>query len=536
MAARYLIALILAYPLALRGADDPILVPNPHPNHYVLMLDSSGSMVNLQADREIYRRVLLSKIQPALESQGFGKEIPPMMPGVDSLTVLHFGLGDATIPARSWEQLRNIDISEEFISTANASDLSAKVPLKRIKTPPAHWLDGVFPDKPAELTGLSLARYFGLWSIRETAPQAEANRTFVIIVDDEEVNDKTPWEERRWLFENMLPSARPKTEAILAYIRQNYSFGPEDAPVWEDQVVSRKKVVFVTAYVVTPSADRAWIGRQRKLARMITPLWKWEAGNRASVNIALNPAFGRALPEARNVDWTVVFDSSSLHREVTTAYHGLDHIQLTNVKSPACGELPEELRITAVIPQPPQLDQILGLRRFSLELVQESELPVPTACTAAGHVTRWTFWTGTLLASGFLGYCAVFGFVRTHLRVELPGKICSYAVPRMGVREGWTPVSPKPNMSALAVRLPHPLWQRLLYRGARLTVRNSDGFAVRFHSGLAAQDTFVLPSPLMRVVALWDGVPGQSTHIQLEFRHGAQQGAVTLRYPEGVNR
>src|SRR5262245_44456670 len=74
----------------LRG-QEPALRHPEHPNHYVVLVDSSGSAVSPRTKREIFERTLTQELIPRLYEGGFGEVVPAFSPDRDLLTLLHFG-------------------------------------------------------------------------------------------------------------------------------------------------------------------------------------------------------------------------------------------------------------------------------------------------------------------------------------------------------------------------------------------------------------------------------------------------------------
>jgi hypothetical protein len=76
--------------------------PMDHPNHYVLLIDASGSAMpkRNRMKKEAFEKGVLRTLPTELFEKGFNKKIPLYDPQHDYLTVLHFWNSPWNIRAR----------------------------------------------------------------------------------------------------------------------------------------------------------------------------------------------------------------------------------------------------------------------------------------------------------------------------------------------------------------------------------------------------------------------------------------------------
>src|ERR1051325_3029280 len=68
--------------------------PIDHPNHYILLIDASGSAMPKRngVKKEAFEKAVLRTLPMEIFENGFKKQIPLYDPQQDYLTLLHFGI------------------------------------------------------------------------------------------------------------------------------------------------------------------------------------------------------------------------------------------------------------------------------------------------------------------------------------------------------------------------------------------------------------------------------------------------------------
>jgi len=78
--------------LAGRSVRGQTLKPSSHPNHYIILIDSSGSMVSSGEKKSAFVGALYQSLLQKLYQGGFGETIPTYLPDQDYMTFITLAL------------------------------------------------------------------------------------------------------------------------------------------------------------------------------------------------------------------------------------------------------------------------------------------------------------------------------------------------------------------------------------------------------------------------------------------------------------
>lgn len=153
-------------------------------------------------------------------------------------------------------------------------------------------------------------------------------------------------------------------------------------------------------------------------------------------------------------------------------------------------------------------------------------------------------WISAALFMVVYTYFVVTLFLRSHIEIELPGRLFPIHLERQGeLKDDGALLPPEEESEAFTVRLPSLLLQLLFYRKAvlRLTT-DSKNFRIQwektsFHKD--EEDTSTLKLPVKQkngaVTAYWMDVSARRTMVTLNFKQGKTTSSILLLpYPEGI--
>jgi hypothetical protein len=240
--------------LSLEASDlcgqEPVLRHPEHPNHYVVLVDSSGSAVSPRTKREIFQNTLTQELIPRLYDGGFGEVVPPFSPDRDLLTLLHFGV--VTGPSRdAYLRLHEYDLLEQTIHPSRVRARGVR------REDLALW---ILPRDVYQFSFLSWVPQLALVRLHSVGGSFEANRTFLLMVHDGQPNDHTMLAEHRSIEQFSDEGSYAKAEEAVAGIQRLYLLSNgkgSGEPAWSLPASKRDRryPIFLEAYEVVAQAD-----------------------------------------------------------------------------------------------------------------------------------------------------------------------------------------------------------------------------------------------------------------------------------------
>ncbi len=241
----FLAALLYSFP----DVFAQTLRPQDHPNHYILLIDASGSAMASKAPKgQIYRSLLEETLLTHVYETGFGEVVPPMDSAHDVLTLLDFGIVTGSAH-NAYSRLRDYDLLKDFIHpvTIRQQNLSRRALLEIIK-----------PSDTYRYTILSWAKQLALATLQPSQGFV-ANRTFFIFVHDGDIID-----EQARTFERTVDEAQvERVHRILGKIQDEYLFSDgfnNDSPAWRLPKAEQhsRYPFYIEAYEILSRHGIAW--------------------------------------------------------------------------------------------------------------------------------------------------------------------------------------------------------------------------------------------------------------------------------------
>ena len=506
-------------------SQEPVLRRPAHPNHYVVLVDSSGSAVSPRTKREIFQRTLTQVLIPHLYDVGFGKVVPPFSPDRDLLTLLHFGV--VTGPSHdAYLRLHEYDLLEQTIH-------SSRVRVRGVRRDDlALW---ILPHDVYEFSFLSWVRQLALVRLRSVGGSFEANRTFLLVVHDGQPNDHTVLAEHRSIEQfsdenNYARADEAVTSIQKLYLLSNGKGG--DEPAWSLPASERDRryPIFLEAYEVVARAD----GERERGAAGLRPFqalafhWTGERGNRPEgvVEGELSGEFRTWLAGFRGVESSVRVTGPGATADRSTP--GPRFAVPVFWSGPAgCG--PSSLSVGLDLTLRTE-DPLLGNRMLLYTPMDRLTVQPPRVCTVTFWARAGALVGGVLLLAALLVYYLKHRLFTTRTQVWLPGQMSPLLVERRGSQRTQALVTPKPGLEALRLELPKT-WKQALFTGGAVLTLSSDGPRALWMDGQGVTAQLRLPASHRQVSAFWEETPSSPTRLTLTFRHGRQSSNLTISYP-----
>jgi hypothetical protein len=505
--------------------QEPVLRRPAHPNHFVVLVDSSGSAVSPHTKREIFQRTLTQELIPRLYEGGFGEVVPAFSPDRDLLTLLHFGV--VTGPSRdAYLRLREYDLLEQTIHPSRVRARGVR------REDLARW---ILPRDVYQFSFLSWVPQLALVRLQSTGGSFEANRTFLLVAHDGQPNDHTVQAEHRSIAQFSDEGSYSQVKEAVAGIQRLYLLSDGkggDEPAWSlpASKQDRRYPIFVDAYEVKARADR----RREKAAAGLRPFralgfhWRRERGNRPQGVVV-----GELSGDLRT--WLAGFKGVESALRVTgpgaTADRGTPDPRFAVPvfwSGPAgCG--PRSLSVGLDLKLRTE-DPLLGNRTLLYTPVSQLAVPSPRVCAVS-------FWAkaGALVGSIFLLAALLFYYLKhrlftTRTRVWLPGQMSPLQIERRGSQTAQALVTPKPGLEALRLELPQS-WRQALFTGSAVLTLRSDGPRALWMDGQGTTPQLRLPASHRQISAFWEEIPSSPARLTLTFCHGRQSSDLTISYP-----
>lgn len=518
-----LLLLACTWPALLPVVRAQSLQPQPHPNHFIVLVDASGSTGDNAAKRAVFEKALNDRLIPGLYRNGFGAVVPPLDPQQDALTLHHFGVvtGDAVT---AYTRLKEYDLSSDFIHT---------IRLRQGRIEAAALRELLPPSQTYNYTILAWAKQLALLRSNPTNPDEVSHRTFMIVVHDGLSNEGSPEGEAEAVRRHSPDNFR-KVKPMVTAVDREYIFSDgqgHPGPAWADEVRGATGSVFVEAYEVLSAADAAWTAEGLRLRPFedLQLRWDEESGARPSgiLSSELSDEFKKWMSEAAAAD---VSFGARADGEVTTG--SASEVPVVFRGPLACEARPFEgtLRVTLR-----RADPLLGVRWLEYEHAQGVSAPFPQSCTAAFYVKLVITVLLCLAAAALLAYYFYFRLRGSHLLIEIPGTLRPLRLPRRGRLDGTAPVLPQSGLEALSLKLPGQFRQSLFYRKASVTL-SAEGAGESPLAWAAADGPTHVDLPLAggSVPAHWRQLPAAPITIKVSFRQGRQSSEVRLAYPRAL--
>jgi hypothetical protein len=515
------VCLLSTTALQVRGQT---LAPLTHPNHYIVLIDSSSSMVTSANKKSAFEKALFGTLLKRIYQEGFGEKVPAYVPEQDYLTLHHFGVvvGDS---ATAYTRLADYDLLTQFIHTSFIRKKGVTADALR---------ERIYPAQFYNYTVLSWAKPLAL---RASAPVSSDNvgqRTFLIIIHDGLPNENSLAEEvrmiHRWSKEN-----GEKVQLQVNEIDDAYRFtdgNGDNRPAWSEQFqagTDQGSPIFVEAYEVNSKSQSHWEAAGLKLHPVDALEIQWQKESGAAPQGVLTVSLRQEF-EA----WIKQADSPQVSLSVKADGHDISQ---PGLKLPFVvqGDLSCEPRLfnTALNISLSQSDKFLGSRTLNYTYPQTVAAPLPMRCTLTFILAIVLAAILAILLLAALIYYVYYRFYGTHLEIQIPGLLMPISLQRNVQIVAPAQLVPQQGLEALSLKLPSLLKQFLFCRGAVVTIAADAGQNIHWANG-SNEALVKLPSAYEYISAHWDQLPDKPSLVNLKYQQGKQSMGVTLSYPGGA--
>ncbi|HEY6351975.1 MAG TPA: hypothetical protein VI636_21480 [Candidatus Angelobacter sp.] len=508
------------------GASAQTLRLQDHPNHYVILVDRSGSTVGTPARQQTYLQVMHEVLPSLLFEHGFGNSIPRYDPAQDFITVQRFGIFEGET-ARVREDLKDADFLNQYIHVLQPS--AAQFNRSEFESTVA--MRGPF----YRYTLLSWCKQLALWNLRDATRGRRFNRTFLIVVDDGLTNGADTHDEineaRRWG-----PQSIDRAEKVVEQITAEYEFrdpgaGPrssatDDAPHFPMAIGQSGNTIFIEAYEVVPRSAAQWQER----ARSVQPFssfdlsWNGWSSPELSLRAKFHDDFASWMQSAAAGPLTMTI------ADAVNTFQPAEAEAKATLAWPRVCHPPEAMAyVRGSLLQP---DPVLGERAFDFAYSYPLKPPDPPECTV--------FWRIKAGAIAALGAIAIIGLlIFTHFRyrtapitVRLPGHRAR-RFKRGGVIRLEADFAPQAGAPACEFGLPSRLARWLVCARAQLRINRvscDDGKTAGLNWGDGSKELSLSRHRAKRVMAFWTSGTSSSATAELLFRQGSQEVVFVINY------
>ncbi|MBI4547252.1 MAG: hypothetical protein HY707_04675 [Ignavibacteriae bacterium] len=514
------------------GARSQDIIVEEHPNHYILLVDASGSMLSTKAKANALRNILFDTLSNRLFRLGFGENIPPLDLNRDFITMHTFGIVEKD-SSPAYLRLKGYDFQKDFVHT---------IILRERLVSPQYLTARLYPNRFFELTVLGWAKQLGLSASRPDSLNTTANRTFLIFIHDAETNESSLAEElimaERWSNSASFEQAK----RIVRDIDRDYGFyDAQGERRWAWQLRYHlpnqpSQTIYLEAYEVIAANLLKLQGESRSIRPFADMRVRWVNEKKTNSEGILSYSF-----EETFLTWINSFHPTEMTVHFNFTRNTTSSVQpfIPSAETPfkysdtlSCDT--REVNIAFQVPLH-QLDALLGTRNMQFVVDHSLTLPKPFRCTIEFFLFTLSTATISILLLTTIIYTIYFRFFATHVFLELPGLVKPIRIRRNTVLTQAITIAPQTNLEVFSVLLPPQLIQRLFYRHASLLIKTTNQGLCKWQDEGSDSTVIRLPHNKKRVNALWTNLPSGPTVVALLFRQAHSESQLHVEYPKGTN-
>lgn len=517
--------------------------PLSHPNHYILLVDASFSTVENKIKNRAYHQLLHEELPRLLYSTGFN-EIPRIMPAEDQVSLLNFGIVTDNYTAKeAYSVLSRFSFQTQFIHP---------VFVRRTGVAQEVLDHDLTPRQFYRLTVSSWGPQLAVRFLRESALGSAAERTFLILITDGELNGNSSREE--------IANARRKgapddIEAVRIFLQDfthiytypgrevgGASFAAKyDAGSGRQNPNCGENCFYLEAYEIIPAKWLEWQRRAVGIAPFGSSGVSYEQrGTQTAVAIRVEQsrALRGWLEEAPNVEqresqWTVIGDTKS-----TLLGPQMSELHVALPAPLACAPRTFPLSAQGTVRQH---DPLLGTRTTQFTFSQSTAPEEPAWCKTAHFVKIAALLAIAIVLATMAGWYGYNRFWVDHIRIILPGLLGTLTLKRKGTHNIRLLVPPHLKVPAVEVQLPVRWRQTLFYSGARLKISGEMAGALRWSHNEDLE--FSLPWRtqsndqrfIENVTAVWRHLPSGQAALLLQIEEGRRTGTLNISFSQSWN-
>lgn len=445
-------------------ASGSTLSQQPGPNHYILLVDASGSAVSNRAYASACNQLV-----EHIFGQGFGDAIPACQLGTDRVSLYHFGIveGEATT---AYQRLSKYDLVGDLIHPCLRRSIISRDELIRLLPPDTHY----------RLTIQNWVKPLGL-SESQTPNNIPMGRTFLVFLSDGTPNDATADDERSLVNRWGEPDSVKHANQVADDIRSRYQ---AELAAWSTRFTENtNSPLFLDAAEVRSLSITRWETALSDTEPLQSATWRWTGslGPRpsAEVSVALDDQFLKRLGETPPATLEVRIAAADISGKA--AWNGERRFVVpVRCKNPYhCQQKDATLVLTATFKR---ADPLLGTTTYDYTAHRTIDVPLPFRCSLPFYAAIALVALGVVAGIATAGYVWYFRARATKVAVRLPG---------WGVKPiplSWGMAKRRATYFAnqpflMLVHLPSYRYQALIYRGASLTIEPDSAGSVVWDAG-----------------------------------------------------
>ncbi len=545
---------VLLFPLIILAANGSIfpqmqqmqkvdIDAEKHPNHYILLIDASGSIVSNEAKAQKYREILTVELLNHLFRDGFGQSIPSFNPEEDLLSLFRFGIVSQEYD-NPYRYLADYDLLTDFV----------KPRLIRQKGISQTNLENlIWPGDFYKLTILAWAKPLALAALSRSNFDGVSNRVFLIMVHDGLLNDGTLGDEIKmaesWSNQDKLGDVKKMIDLINA----NYIFSDgkgQTSWAWNKRINVNGEPIFLEAYEVVSIHQDKWITQLKNLdPNLFTKLsfhWTKESGNQPEgyLKVNVNDKFLKSLENPKTTA-ALIFVHDDNEKHLQSGFGSIIKFPIVFSHPLDCKPMECQVQLDIPFSMPFRLeDKLLGKRNMIYHYYGKVETPIPFHCSV-NYVINWIlFVLGVLILLAVSLWFYYFRFYRFPIQIRFPGLSFPISVKRNTNISGGTPVHPNAGMPAFSIHLPNQWIQFILLRKAKINLNHEDdehnkkketGGEIYWAVKEGKLDAIELPVKHKKITVWWKTIPKEPMDIIIEYSQGKHRSEIQLYFPKGIS-
>lgn len=512
---------------ALQSGLYPVQLENKkHPNHYILLIDATGSTVDQNPKVGKYKDLLSNTLMEALYEKGVGGFIPVYDPEVDYLSLFHFGV--VKEENQPYKFLENYDLPGDYIH----SQFTRESQVFRTVLVPSLW-----PEQFYRLTLLLWSKKLALATLLDKPFDMENNRTFMIVVHDGIVNNGIPEAEiemaRSWGGEEKIP----EVEKLIQQVDKSYIFSSgrdkNGKPVTK---VFRENhgTYFIEGYEVLSKEQLQMEEELNTTPPFVSTALEWVKETGANPQGRVEVTYDRGFLDLLKASPT----STSLtfrHRETQWEHQeepktAMDFLVIMD-EPLGCQPLDCRLSLDVTLNT---ADPLLGKREFYYHYDRPVKTPVPFKCKA-GYVIQWGLVILAVIIFLLLAYkFCYFRYFTTQIRIKFPSLGIPVTIKRTGGRLARTPIHPTQGGIAFWIMLPKKWRQKIFYKDARIDLDPGGDHCFYLLHNSKKLNVIHLPINERKIGIYWEKIESEPVKRKIVFSQGKQNVEITLAFPKGI--
>jgi hypothetical protein len=459
-------ALLLSLaPAPLLGQAAPALTQRPYPNHYIVLIDASGSAVSKRA----YQSSLDLLIE-RLYGAGFGDRIPAFRRGTDQISLFHFGIVAQGNPC---DELKYHDFVKELV---HPDALVQRRDISRVELTGQLW-----PRDHYRFTFLTWARQMALFAAPPSRMPA-AGHTFLIVLTDNAWNNGTSYSEIDAAWSCGEHGAVVRATRVVDDIDALYRTFPchSDPPLWSRRIPNTaRSPMYLDANEVRSDSTARWEADLREAEPLQSAIWTW-TGNplgepTAEVAVTVADRFLKRLKEAPHATLQLSVAGAHLSGHATWQGEREVVVPVRCTRPYHCQQEDATLAFAATLTQ---TDLLLGTRTYDYKARRPIAVALPFRCSLPFYISIALTALAAIATLAGAAYVWYYRTRETLITVKLAGSVEPVRLRWGQTREHSAYLANHPVSELMRANLPSHRLQALIYRGARFAVvADGEGFA-----------------------------------------------------------